>query len=164
MRMCVSEYHVCRRRAVFGRSSAVAKSVLALVAGGLMTAHVSGCAAIGTRISWLGTTSGKSKVGNELIPIPEEPYPFYQGTMIDVACIEEALALVRGETRDTESVRPGTLVFAPVCLMDLPLSGVVDTVLLPVDWWRHRRYWYARNVHDERVKELRQQHSPGEDR
>jgi hypothetical protein len=39
-------------------------------------------------------------------------------------------------------------------LVDLPCSLVLDTLLLPVDYWAHRRYADARAAQTARIMEL----------
>ena len=86
---------------------------------------LSGCASTYLRVSFAEAQSPWNA--------PKEPYPYFQGTGFDAACVAlPVMPLV------DESHPAAALLLVPVCLVGLPLSAVLDTVLLPLDVSAHR--------------------------
>ena len=100
-----------------------------------------GCASVLSRALLAESRPGSAAAGH---PSPgAAPYPYYSGTEFDAVCIASPLLAVA----DRDPVRRAlggdlvtTAVFIPLCLLDLPLSTVVDTALLPIDAGAHARY------------------------
>jgi uncharacterized protein YceK len=66
--------------------------------------------------------------------------PPYSGVRYDLSSLSQVKHCVATAPWIT---KVGTLVSTPVMLVDLPLSFLADTVLLPWDSWGERGSWYA---------------------
>ena len=132
-----------QRRASSGRG------LVAVVVLGLLA---QGCASTYWRLGFKDEFEGVQLVDGERVPIPMEPYPYFRGTLTDAIFVAAAFrdVLVRDEHADLLA----SFIVAPLALVDLPLSGVLDTVLLPRDYVAHRRYAQAMAAHRLRVEEL----------
>ena len=67
------------------------------------------------------------------------PYHYFDGTRFDAICVGGPLWGALPPKGTAATVETG-LVLAPLCLVDLPLSAVVDVLMLPMDYWAHGRY------------------------
>lgn len=76
-----------------------------------------------------------------------EPVPYFYGTGFDAVCVAYPLLDDPGVDPPLKPGPSDWALLAPFCLLDLPLSVTLDTLLLPVDVWSHQRY--------ERAKPLR---------
>lgn len=75
-----------------------------------------------------------------------EAPPYFLGAGFDAICVV-APALddpVADEASKLDTAAWAML--APACLLDLPFSVTLDTLMLPVDAWSHRRYERPRRV------------------
>jgi len=131
-----------QRRASSGRG------LVAVVVLGLLA---QGCASTYWRLGFK-EFEGVQLVDGERVPIPMKPYPYFRGTLTDAIFVAAAFrdVLVRDEHADLLA----SFIVAPLALVDLPLSGVLDTVLLPRDYVAHRRYAQAMAAHRLRVEEM----------
>src|SRR5262249_40502506 len=120
----------------------------------LLTLFGSGCASLVLHVSWPTDSSAVSTIGTQRVEIPAEPLPYYEGTMFDFVC---ALGPLFGYgSPPGRSAASGWTPLAPFCLVDLPLSAALDTVLLPVDYLSHRRSGRAMRFYRARLTELRE--------
>ncbi|HEY2386431.1 MAG TPA: YceK/YidQ family lipoprotein [Candidatus Binatia bacterium] len=115
----------------------------------ILALMASGCAAGLSRVILPKGSEGVDVVGSERVPIPAAPYPYYFGTLFDVVCPSVPFVADSAGHR-----APETSLLVPACVVDLPASLVLDTLLLPVDYWAHRRYADARAAHEARIMEL----------
>jgi uncharacterized protein YceK len=122
-----------------------------------LTLLASGCASSVLRVSWPTESSAHSRIGTETVQIPAEALPYYAGTTFDFVCALGPLfgygAAPGGSVHGGEE--SGWIGLAPFCLVDLPLSAALDTILLPVDYLSHRRCDHAMTVYNARMTELR---------
>ena len=114
----------------------------------------SGCASAVLRVSLSGESPGTMTVADKRVPIPAEPYLYFAGTRFDATCVAQTIRDVSGASNAPPELGAdpaGEAMLAPFCLVDLPLSAILDSVLLPFDVWAHWHYAEARVAGRERV-------------
>jgi uncharacterized protein YceK len=104
---------------------------------------LTGCASSYVRLAARERPGMVAQVGEQLIPVPRRPAGYYAGTALGAVC-----------------VLSGYLPALPLCLLDLPLSAALDTVLLPYDYLEHRRYRRELAVERARWNEARRRMPP----
>lgn len=81
----------------------------------------SGC---GTLLSFQGNKDGET---------------LYGGVATDLEALGLARHAVSGEDKPVPDIALLTLVFSPIILLDIPVSAVADTLLLPVQVWKRKQ-------------------------
>jgi len=127
------------------------RGVAALLA---LTLFSSGCASLVLHVSWPTTSSAVSVVGTQKVEIPAAPLSYYEATMFDfIGAFGPFFGY--GPAPGPNGHGFGWTALAPFCLVDLPFSAALDTILLPADYVAHRRYDHARTIYEARLTELR---------
>lgn len=116
-----------------------------------------GCASVTGRISVHQINEQPATTENERrYNEANRLYEYYGGTQLDAGLIVYCASDLA--TRDVFVSGPGLV----LCLVDLPLSAALDTLLLPADYWLHRHDAAARQLRtlpeDARPRDLTTNH------